>query len=92
VTDPEVICVTALPDGDFDVKINPGPIMELRPDPAIWGISLADLVQHITNAIEGRIGTDSGVMSREAIFKRIEEVMLVELRTNREHAKRKTDA
>ena len=88
----EVVIVIREPDGNFTYAVNASVLYKRVPDPAIWGILIADLVQHVTNALEGRIGSPSGVMPRDEIFQRITDTLLKELQSNEKHAKRVTNA
>ena len=88
----EFISVLRTPKGDCVYLVNESAILRISPDPAACGIFIADLVQHVTNALHGKIGMGSGPMPREAIFKRIVDVMTKELETNEPQAKRVVDA
>lgn len=88
----EMVIIVREPDGNFDYAVNAGVLLERTPDPALWGIMIADLVQHVVNALEGKLGTAAGLMSREEIFQRITDVLLKELQSNQKHAKRVTNA
>lgn len=88
----DIVIVIREPSGDFAYAVNAGVLLKRTPDPALWGIMIADLVQHVVNALEGRLGTAEGKMSREEIFQRVTDVLLKELQTNSKHAKRATDA
>lgn len=88
----DFVIVIREPDGNFAYVVNAGVLYKRVPDPAIWGVMIADLVQHVTNALEGKLGTKEGPMPRAEIFQRITDVLLKELQSNQHHAKRVTDA
>jgi hypothetical protein len=88
----DFVIVIREPDGSFAYAVNAGVLYKRVPDPAIWGIMIADLVQHVTNALEGKLGTAKGPMPREEIFQRITDVLLKELQSNEKHAARVTNA
>ncbi len=62
------------------------------PDPGGWGILLVDVANHVANALEGRLGTPDGEVSRDEILARIKELFDKEWAKRTDAARRLTDA
>lgn len=83
----EFITVLRAPNGNCYYVVDVQAVLLASPDPAACGIVIADLVQHVTNALHGKVG-EGRLATRGEIFDRIVSVMTKELKTNEVEAKR----
>lgn len=67
------------PNGRLFFAVRTDVLLTSSADPAVFGLLVADLAQHIANCLEGRVGTDAGLLTRAEIFDRIRDFAIAEL-------------